>query len=180
MVRIITGKAKGRKIEVPKNITRPLTDRIKTSIFDTIQHIIPESHVLDLFSGSGNFGIEALSRGASHATFIDSDTKATDLIKRNLKSVEMESQASVVKNRAEQFLKDADEKFDIVFADPPFPLDPRKKIEIFRLIPYVCRKDSIIIVRIPMEESLLQKLNQFELLHKDDFGVSIVGYYGQN
>ena len=83
MLRIIAGEKKGLTIEVPSS-AKPITDRIKTSIFDLIRDFIEGAEVLDLFSGSGNFAIEALSRGANRAVIVEIDDRAVDIIKKNI------------------------------------------------------------------------------------------------
>ena len=111
--RIVEGKYKNKKLEVP-NVSRPITDRVKIQLFDLIKELTKEAKILDLFAGSGNFGIEALSRGASHVTFVEIDKDATLIIKRNLNSLKIEKEKyQIVKTLSTG-------KFDIIFIDPPF------------------------------------------------------------
>jgi 16S rRNA (guanine(966)-N(2))-methyltransferase RsmD len=119
-MRIITGTAKGKKLKTPIQGTRPLTDRIKTSIFDLVRDFIPNSNVLDLYAGSGSFGIEALSRGATSAIFVDTAKKAIDCIKENLLNTKLHEKAKVIKAKVNDFLVQTPEKFDLIFLDPPF------------------------------------------------------------
>jgi len=120
MIRVITGKAKGKKLISPKHGTRPLTDRIKTSIFDLIKNSVPGANVLDLYAGSGSFGIEALSRGSNSATFVDISQEAINCIKNNLSNTRFVDQAKVFKLHVNDFITTTSERFDIIFLDPPF------------------------------------------------------------
>lgn len=123
-MRIIAGSARGRKIEAPEGLdTRPTLDRVKESFFGSIQFDIGDSECLDLFAGSGNLGIEAISRGARHAVFVDRDKKCTAIIQSNLKLVGFQDRANVLLSDADSALYNlsrAGKRFDIVFLDPPY------------------------------------------------------------
>lgn len=108
---------------VPGMNTRPTTDKVKEAIFSMIGPHFEQEWVLDLFAGTGGLGIEALSRGARQAIYIDKDTKSVDVIKQNLKSTGLEDQAEIYRNdadRAIKALKKRDIAFDLVFLDPPY------------------------------------------------------------
>ncbi len=120
-MRIIAGSARGRKLKpVPGEATRPTTDRSKESIFNIIQFDIEGRDALDLFAGSGQLGIEALSRGASSCTFVDMNTKACDAVRENLRSSEFEENATVRPGEALSFISSCRRKFDLIFLDPPY------------------------------------------------------------
>lgn len=120
-MRVITGTARGRKLQAPDGMdTRPTTDLVKEAVFSVIHFIVPCANVLDLFAGSGQMGIEALSRGANKAVFVDSSRKALDVIKQNVQNTGFAKQAKVLSGDAESFLKNAVEKYDIIFLDPPY------------------------------------------------------------
>ena len=123
-MRIISGKLKGRKI-LGYDIegTRPTMDRVKESIFGSIQNYIEDSVVLDLFSGSGNLGIEAISNGASKCYFVDNNKKCINIIKDNIKQFDIEDYSIVIQNdyrKVLEYFKDNSIKFDIIFIDPPY------------------------------------------------------------
>lgn len=122
-MKIISGKYKGRKIEgFDIAGTRPTMDRVKESLFATIQDYLDSSNVLDLFSGSGNLGLEALSEGAKKAYLVDVNRKATNTIKRNIETINIEN-AEVINMdyiKALHYFKKENIKFDMIFLDPPY------------------------------------------------------------
>lgn len=120
-MRVITGKARGVQLKTPEGMTtRPTTDRVKEALFSIIQFEIPTARVLDLFGGTGQLGIEALSRGASTAVFVDAGEPACRLIRENLKRTKLEADAKVIRADYLDYLKRCREKFDIIFLDPPY------------------------------------------------------------
>ncbi|MBR0302833.1 MAG: 16S rRNA (guanine(966)-N(2))-methyltransferase RsmD [Clostridia bacterium] len=122
-MRIITGSARGIALDAPEGMeTRPTTDRVKEALFSMIQFDIEGRRVLDLFAGSGQLGLEALSRGAASATFIDSSRQAQDVILKNAAKTKLKERATVALYDFSTFLEGrrSDEKFDIIFLDPPY------------------------------------------------------------
>ncbi len=120
-MRVITGKARGVSLKTPEGLTtRPTTDRVKEALFSIIQFEIPGAAVLDLFGGTGQLGIEALSRGAKSAVFVDAGEAACRLIRENLKRTRLEGEAKVVRSDYLAYLKRCREKFNIIFLDPPY------------------------------------------------------------
>ena len=120
-MRVITGKARGVNLKTPEGLqTRPTTDRVKEALFSMIQFDIPTATVLDLFGGTGQLGIEALSRGARRAVFVDESDTACQLIRENLRRTRMEQDGSVVRSDYLAYLGRCREKFNIIFLDPPY------------------------------------------------------------
>lgn len=120
-MRVITGKARGVVLKTPDGMaTRPTADRVKEALFNIIQFETPAAKVLDLFGGTGQLGIEALSRDAKSAIFVDEREDACRLIKENLKRTKLESQGRVVRSDYLAFLKTCKEKFNIILLDPPY------------------------------------------------------------
>ena len=120
-MRVITGKARGIQLKTPEGMaTRPTTDRVKEAMFSIIHFDIPGARVLDLFGGTGQLGIEALSRGASHAVFVDAREDSCRLIRENLKRTKMEKEGQVVRSDYLDYLKRCREQFDIILLDPPY------------------------------------------------------------
>lgn len=120
-MRVISGSAKGRRLQsVPGNSTRPITDRVKESLFNIIGPDIRESTFLDMFAGTGSVGIEALSRGAASALFIDSDQKAIGTVRANLELTKLAGRAQVVRGDALSFLEGpVTSNYDYVYIAPP-------------------------------------------------------------
>ncbi len=120
-MRVITGTARGITLKTPDGQqTRPTADRVKEALFSIIQFDIPGAKVLDLFGGTGQLGIEALSRGAKSAVFVDSAEKACALIRQNLKRTKLEANAKVVRDDYLSYLKKCRERFNLVLLDPPY------------------------------------------------------------
>lgn len=118
-MRVITGKARGVQLKTPDGMmTRPTTDRVKEALFSIINFDIPGASVLDLFGGTGQLGIEALSRGAQSAVFVDAREEACKLIRENLKRTKLEG--CVVRSDYLDYLACCRERFDIIFLDPPY------------------------------------------------------------
>ncbi len=121
-MRVISGSARGRKLVVPDGtLTRPTADRVKEAIFNSLfsLDVVEGAKVLDLFAGSGSLGIEALSRGASHATFVETDRDALRAIRANLDTLGFDADASVVAGDGLTHLA-RDDRFDLVLLDPPY------------------------------------------------------------
>ncbi len=123
-MRIITGKARGLQLTVPKNYdVRPTADRVKESVFNIIGSKIIGAKVLDLFAGTGNLGLESWSRGAKSITFIDMSTESLRLVKSNIAKCRAQDSCNVLKGSAPQVaqrLGAQGERFDIAFCDPPY------------------------------------------------------------
>jgi 16S rRNA (guanine(966)-N(2))-methyltransferase RsmD len=129
-VRITGGKAKNFHIDIPRT-TRPLTDRMKVRIFDLLREDIYKKTVLDLYAGAGSFGLEALSRGAKEATFVDASKQAFQVINSNVAHAGFLPEATVVKSKVEEYLqkkiKEGD-TFEVIFMDPPYKLYNTKRV----------------------------------------------------
>ena len=120
-MRVITGSARGIPLKTPDGLqTRPTTDRVKEAMFSIIQFEIPGAAVLDLFGGTGQLGIEALSRGARSATFVDAGEAACRLIRENLKRTHLEQQGRVIRSDYLEYLRRCRETYQIIFLDPPY------------------------------------------------------------
>lgn len=120
-MRVITGKARGVVLKTPDGMaTRPTADRVKEAIFNIIQFDVPAAKVLDLFGGTGQLGIEALSREAKSAVFVDEREDACRLIRENLKRTKMEQYGRVIRSDYMAYLRSCREKFDIILLDPPY------------------------------------------------------------
>jgi len=121
-VRVIAGSAKGRSLDAPRGgATRPATDRIRETLFAILEPVLADARVLDLFAGAGTLGIEALSRGAVHVTFVERSPEALKTLRKNIKATELEGQAEVIAANVLGFLEQSTAgPYDVVFCDPPF------------------------------------------------------------
>jgi 16S rRNA (guanine966-N2)-methyltransferase len=120
-IRLISGKYGGRIIEGSgSDKTHPMGERIRNSLFNIVGSEINDAVVLDAFAGSGSLGLEALSRGASHATFVERDRIAQQIIENNIQLVGADGETKLVKAPVASWLETVEEQFDIIFADPPY------------------------------------------------------------
>ena len=120
-MRVITGKARGVQLKTPEGmLTRPTADRVKEALFSIINFDIPGAKVLDLFGGTGQLGIEALSRGAEAAVFVDQREDACKIIRENLRRTKLEGQGRVVRSDYLDYLRRCREKYNIILLDPPY------------------------------------------------------------
>ena len=154
-MRVITGKARGVQLKTPDGmLTRPTADRVKEALFSIINFEIPDADVLDLFGGTGQLGIEALSRGAKSAVFVDSREDACKLIRENLKRTKLEKESNVIRSDYLDYLKRCRESFDIILLDPPyaevFLENALKRITEIDIL----RTNGIIVTERPLEKEL--------------------------
>lgn len=129
-MRVISGSARGTKLAAlpGEDITRPTVDRVKEGMFSALQFILPGAKVLDLFAGSGQLGIEALSRGAASCVFVDQDRGAVRIVEQNCKAAGVQAQSRIRNTRADTFLASCGEQFHIVLLDPPYRHDTLAQI----------------------------------------------------
>ena len=120
-MRVVTGEAKGRKLKAPKTKgTRPIIDRVKTALFDILSVRVEDARFLDLFAGTGSVGIEALSRGAGSATFIEMNYKVLQIVRENLQITGLADRAEVLHTDAFKFLQSyGNRRYDIIYVAPP-------------------------------------------------------------
>lgn len=149
-MRVIAGSAKRILLSAPSGFgTRPTTDRIKETLFNMIGTKLADCRFLDLFAGSGAIGIEALSRGAEQAVFVEREQEALQCIKHNLLRTKLDSRATVLKMDAAAAIRQlaAEQKvFDIIFMDPPYRAKEAEKILELLSGKTICREDTIIII----------------------------------
>ena len=126
-MRIIAGSARGRRLKAPDTDgTRPVTDRAREAVFSSIGSWVEDADVADLYAGSGSFGLEALSRGANSAVFVETARKALIALRANVETIDLGGK--VVSTTVQDFLKASDESFHLVFMDPPWP-QPTEEVE---------------------------------------------------
>jgi len=179
-MRIISGNYKGKKILPPKDkLTRPLKDLTKESIFNIIKHSkllevnLENSNILDLFSGVGSFGLECLSRGAAGVTFLETYKEVLTILKKNIENLKQQGSSNIIEKDifAENTLKALNNKFDIIFMDPPYK---EKKLPMLlnTIIKLKLLKDNgvIIVHRHKKEKDIFP--NEFNIIIKKNYGIS--------
>lgn len=175
-MRVITGTAKGKALETLDGLdVRPTVARVKEAVFSSLQFDIEGREVLDLFSGSGQLGIEALSRGAKHCHFIDSSVKAVGVINNNIDNCGLREKASVTFTDSFSFLERTDLKFDIAFLDPPY-----NKGLIEKAMPLLVDKMSdygVIVCEYENKNELSNSYGCFKEVKRSRYGRIYVSFY---
>ena len=175
-MRVITGIARGMKIEtLSGNDVRPTTDKVNEALFSILQFDIEGRRVLDLFAGSGQLGIEALSRGAAQAVFVDASRESVELVKRNLQHTKLDKQARVVSSDAIAFLQGKHEPFDIALLDPPYRKDLIEQA--LPLMARVMKPTGLIVCEHPTDEPLPDEAGPFRRLRDYRYGRIVLTLY---
>ena len=157
-MRIIAGEFKGRRIDAPRSMSvRPTSDRVKVTIFDVLSNRIDleGARVLDLFAGGGTLGLEAISRGARHATFVDASEVSLRIIARNLKQLGIESRAKLIRGDAVMVPKRLGEEFELVFIDPPYGLEDIASLPLGIASAGILASDGWAVMKFPSQVRLL-------------------------
>lgn len=179
-MRIISGKyAKRNLFTLKSRKTRPTSDKVKESLFNSLGQFFDGGSVLDLYGGSGALGIEAVSRGCDHATLVDINYAAVEIIKKNIALTKEENKFSVYKmpsSAALKRFKENNDKFDLVFLDPPYAKQRMNK-DMQTLFADDLLNDHAIIVAETDDQTELGKVNHFELLKEHHLGKTIVRIY---
>jgi len=153
-MRVIAGRARRTILKTPSGLsTRPTTDRIKETLFNMINNDLVESRFLDLFSGSGGIGIEALSRGASFCVFVENNKEAIECIKENIEKTRFANESKILFKDVNAAIKELanGEKFDIIFMDPPYNMNIEKDILIDLKSAKLVDVNTIIIIEASIE-----------------------------
>ena len=179
-MRIISGELKGRKIfEPPDRTTRPLKDLVKESIFNIVMHSnkisidLKNSNILDLFSGVGSFGIEALSRGSKYVTFIENYTEVLQILRKNIQKLNLDNKCEIFSEDIINMLnfKKLNKKFELIFLDPPFNEKDINKILLKIYDSKILKKNGILIIhrKINTDDKLIP---EFNLIEEKKYGLS--------
>lgn len=173
-MRITGGNYRGRTIACPKGIIRPAMDRMRESLFSILGNISDYSF-LDLFSGSGCVGIEAASRGAEPVVLIEKDTKKKPVILKNMEMVEEEISLKMMS--AEKYMAICRRKFDLIYMDPPFPMDGKIKLIEQASKEKILEDDGTLIIHYPSEEKWPQQIGDLSVTDKRKYGRSILLFF---
>lgn len=178
-MRVIAGSARGRKLlSVPGTGTRPILDRVKTSLFDILRPELNRLHILDLFAGSGAVGIEALSQGAPHCTFIDMGNDAFKTIKSNLETTGLSASASVLHTDAFSFLHRTQESFDLIYVAPPqFKNLWVEALHGISERPHLLQAEGLVIAQIDPKEYEQLSLSALQEYRQEKYGNTLLVFY---
>lgn len=176
-MRVIAGKARRIQLKTVEGLTtRPTTDRIKETLFNMLQNDLYDANFLDLFAGSGAIGIEALSRGAATATFVENNPKAVQCIQENLKATKMQTEGTVLTMEvihALNHLENSGKCFDMIFMDPPYNKELEKEVLIRLENSSLINEDTVIIVEADLE-------TKFDYLDQMEYSIQKTKNYKTN
>lgn len=168
-MRVITGSARGRRlITLEGDDVRPTTDKVKEALFSIIQFEIEGRKVLDLFAGSGQLGIEALSRGAKSAVFVDLSRQAVEVIKKNLEATGFTKSAVVLNTDSIAFATTRAENYDVAFIDPPYGKGLLQKA--LPLVADIMNEGGVIVCEAPFDEEIPETAGAFALARTYKYG----------
>lgn len=179
-MRIITGSAKGVKLNAPRGLgTRPTTDRVKESVFNILGDIVVDAKVLDIFAGTGNLGLEALSRGAAAAVFIDNSIESINSIKANAQHTKLNEHAEIYKNdviRALDRFVETSRSFDLIFCDPPY-----NQGLIHLVLEKIARSSilnpgGILVMEHSKHEKIADEYNTLQLRRVERYGETLISF----
>lgn len=178
---MISGEARGIRLKAQKGMdTRPTSDKVKESVFNILAPYIEDSKVLDLFSGTGNLGIEAISRGASSAYLIEKNRKCYDIIKENIIKTKLDDRIEIIIKDALSALKmfsKNGEKFDIIFMDPPYLkgfiipcLEEIKELDLLNM-------EGLIIVEHDIKDIIPETIGNLVKFKEKKYGITMISFY---
>ena len=181
-MRIIAGTARSLPLKTIDGIdTRPTTDRIKETLFNMLQNEVPSANFLDLFAGSGQIGLEAISRGAKRAVFVEMDRNAIEVIKKNIKTCNFADEAEVYQDdvfaRIKWFQKTG-QKFDIIYLDPPFTVESIF-VPVMEALDEadILAQDGCIAIRSLKEKEMPEEFKNLYKYKKKVYGISAIHFY---
>lgn len=170
-MRVISGTARGLRLKSPDGVdTRPTLDRVKEAVFSMLCTEILNADVLDLFSGTGALGIEALSRGAKSAVMVDSSQKATNCIKENLSAARLSENAHVVKSDFVTYAENCKKDFDLIFLDPPYSKNFYEKALMLIAKHKLLRENGLIVAEWDGEVGFTEEFFAFRVLKEKRYG----------
>jgi 16S rRNA (guanine966-N2)-methyltransferase len=179
-MRIISGDLKGKRLKAPKGeILRPTSDRVKESIFNILGAAVEGSAVLDLFAGTGNLGIEALSRGATRVVFVEKGRQAMHLLQRNLSRCGMTDLSEIIPKdvqRAIGLLQRSGDSFDLILMDPPYAKGLVQKTLMALQFHPICQEDSVLVIEHDRREPLPSILKGWHLVRQRRIGDTLLSF----
>ncbi|MBF0209906.1 MAG: 16S rRNA (guanine(966)-N(2))-methyltransferase RsmD [Desulfamplus sp.] len=187
-MRIISGTCRGRKLATLKGMSiRPTSDRVRESIFNIIGQKINGVYVLDLFAGTGAFGIESLSRGAKMALFVDIAKTSCSVIRQNIDLCRFSDKSAVLQADALKFslpeklllkqFKGATKKFDLIFVDPPYEMGFVEKVLTSQELSNLVSQDSLLILEHSIKEKIPDNLQMVDIYDQRQYGKTLISFF---
>lgn len=180
-MRIITGIAKGSRLKAPKGLlTRPTTDRVKESLFNILRNLVLDANVLDIFAGTGNLGLEALSRGANHVVFVDNNRESIQIIKENAQHTKLINQTEIYKMDVFSMLMklcQQNTQFDLIFCDPPYNKGFVQKVLEIIDGSNILKKDGILVIEHDKKDILDVQCKFLRLLRQEKYGATSISFF---
>lgn len=180
-MRIISGSAKGIRLKTPKGMnTRPTADRVKESVFGILANRPIDAEVLDLFAGTGNLGLEALSRGAASALFIDKQAQSIKIMMENALLTDLAGLAIICREDVMQALRrlsNEGKTFDLIFCDPPYNLGLAPKVLQILDASHVLREDGVLVLEHSRHEKLPEGLKRIVAYRSESYGETVVSFF---
>ena len=180
-MRIIAGEFRGRKLLPPQgDITRPITDRVKQSLFDILTPHIEAARVYDLFAGTGSMGLECLSRGAAHATFFEADRSALERLKRNVSTLKVESKSQIIPGDLFKWFagNTSAQKANLFFLDPPYRFLREQPEKLRKLAEAIAKDhlaaDGLVIFRHDVQDAL--ELSSLKMTDRREYGGMVLEF----
>lgn len=179
-MRIISGKFKGHQlVSFSADHIRPTTDRVKETIFNKLMFHVEDARVLDLFSGTGNLGLEAVSRGAKDVVCVEKSRKSIEIIQKNIQKLKVATGIRIINQDVLDFLKlPQDEPFDLVLIDPPFTEKMADEVmEALSRNSNLVRNEGLVVLESSSFETLKERYPGYNLLGRKDFGDKVVSFF---
>ncbi|WP_034448002.1 16S rRNA (guanine(966)-N(2))-methyltransferase RsmD [Butyrivibrio sp. AE2032] len=185
MPRVVTGRFRGAVLQAPEgDKTRPTTDKVKEALFSIIQAYVPDSEFLDLFAGSGQIGIEALSRGAKRVVLVERSGQAASVIAKNLSKIRMDDSDEIRLHKksvaqALELMGQGGERFDIIFMDPPYKDVPLRLEEATKIISDfgMLKEDGMLIVEHDKDCEIPEELNGLKRVRSCSYGITVITFF---
>ncbi len=177
-MRIISGEHKGRRLAGgKKKKVRPTSDRVKESIFNILREEVMGKKILDLFAGAGSLGIEALSRGAESVTFVDASSQSINVLKKNIKSLNLESRSTILRLDGLKAINKLKQNFQMIFADPPYLKGYVQRVIGSVVQSEVLEKNGILILEHHKKETFSFPEEKLSILRQKKFGDTVISFF---
>jgi 16S rRNA (guanine966-N2)-methyltransferase len=177
-MRVTGGTGRGRRLKVPAgDRVRPTSDKVKQALFNILGDRIGGARFLDLFAGTGGIGIEAMSRGAARAVFVDDSRKSLDAVRHNIEQAGFGDRAQVIAAKAESFVRKTEERFDIVFLDPPYTTEIQPLLELIAGTGLLA-SGAVVVAEHFKKQRSSERAGDLSLFREAVYGDTVLAFYG--